>query len=263
MIGKKYKGNKACYRAERRLGSGKFGQAWEGKVISVKGKKKWLTEAGPRRGDIVVIKWANLGDQYSVDEDRAFLKKVNSTIRSELSSLKRLAELKCVAHVYDYGRTYVKPNGRSRQEAIFLVEEFLDGTRFDKYLGERFGQGTGKKTFRGISDSSKFMEHAIRLATVVRDIHHQGVIHGDIWQKNIMVRKMESKPDELCFFDLGASVIRDTALLRPDRLARRRSDGYCAPERRLGERHGRRSDIYTLWEGFSTSWLLASLLLTP
>ncbi|MCG7853714.1 MAG: protein kinase, partial [Methanosarcinaceae archaeon] len=71
-----------------------------------------------------------------------------------------------------------------------------------------------------------------------------GVIHGDIWQNNIMVTRTDDL--ELRFFDLGASARRDTILLRPDALAARRSDKYCAPERRLGERHGRRSDIYSL-----------------
>jgi serine/threonine protein kinase len=243
MTKKVYKGNKAQYRVETRLGSGGFGQAWKGSVISIKKSNNWIAEPGPNVKDSVVIKWVNLQDRYSADDNRIFLQDVNSAINSELYSLKRLASLTCVASVYDYGHIELTLSNSSPQAAIFLVEEFLDGTRFDSYLLDKFGRGDGPdRTFKGISDPNVYLEHATRLATAVRKIHQQGVIHGDIWQENIMVKNS----GELCFFDLGASAIRDTIFLRPDGLARQRKDNYCAPERRSGERHGRRSDIYSL-----------------
>ncbi len=244
MEGKMCRGNKAAYQIETLLGSGGFGQAWKATVTNVEKANNWLVEPGPTQGTPIVIKWANLQKQYSAAENRVFLQDVNSAINSELSVLKLLTGLTCVARVYDYGHIDLELSDGSPQAAIFLIEELLVGTRFDEYLLEKFGGGVGEdRTFTGIEDSSTFLEHAIRLATAVREIHHRGVIHGDIWQENIMVMVGSG---ELRFFDLGASAIRDTAFLRPDTLARQRSDKFCAPERRLGERHGRRSDIYSL-----------------
>lgn len=243
MKGSICQGNCGSYQLNTRLGSGGFGQTWEATITDVKKSNGWLVKSRPRQGDRVVIKWANLQERYSPAENRAFLQDVNSAINSELSALSRLAGLRCVARVYDYGLIDLTLGDGSPQGAIFLVEEFLDGKRFDTHLLETFGRVAGEvRTFDGIEDPGPFLNLATSLAAAVREIHHLGVIHGDIWQENIMV--MDS--DELRFFDLGASAVRDTAFLRPDTLARQRSDTYCAPERRRGERHGRRSDIYSL-----------------
>lgn len=126
------RGNKALYQLKTALGSGGFGQAWRGTVTSVEKSNDWLSEPGPTKGAFVVIKWANLQERYSADENRIFLQDVNSAINSELSSLERLADLRCVARVYDYGHIDLKLSDGSRQAAIFLVEEFLDGTRSPK-----------------------------------------------------------------------------------------------------------------------------------
>jgi len=243
MERKELRGNKASYQIQTRLGVGGFGQTWKATIISIEESDHWLVEPGPPQDSLVVVKWANLRPQYSADENRRFLQDVNSAINSELAALNLLGSLKCVARVYDYGHINLTLSDGSPQAAIFLVEEFLDGTRFDNHLMINFGFDlVDACTFTGIGDSDIFLWYAAMLSNAIRDIHHRGVIHGDIWPENIMVMGQ----DDLRFFDLGASAFRDTSFLRPQFLDKQRSDSYCAPERRLGERHGRRSDIYSL-----------------
>jgi serine/threonine protein kinase len=240
MEGTELEGKKGIYQLTESLGAGGFGQAWRATVANVKSTGRWLVDPGPQKGATVVVKWPNLQDQYSAAENAAFLQDVNRTINSELSALKRLADLSCVARIYDMGLLGVTLDDDSPQGAIFLVEEYLPGERLDEHLTGKFGDST--LAFSGIGDSDRFLDYAIRLASAVRDIHHRGVIHGDIWERNIV----SAPTGELRLFDFGAAAIRDTAFLRPDSLAARRSDSRVAPERRRGERHGRRSDIYSL-----------------
>lgn len=234
---------KARYQLIEPLGEGVFGQACAAKIVRIHKTGNWLIDSKPRRTDKVVIKFANIQKEFSPSENQAFLKDVNDTINSDHSALQKLAGLSCVARIYDIGMIKVKLSNHLICETIFLVEEFLQGTRFDDYLLLKFGKSdNASHVFSGISDQQEFFDYALRLTYSLREIHHRGIIHGDIWQKNIMV--MDDGSFE--FIDFGASAFRDNLFLRADRLARRRNDAAVAPERRLGDRHGRRSDIYSM-----------------
>ena len=239
-------GRKGTYQLEKILAKGGFGQTWKAKVTRVKRSEEWLVKPGPKVNDTVIIKWANIQDNYAPSENLDFLEKVNATINKELSTLEKLSDLDCVARIYDTGQIILQLPDGSIQASIFLVEQYLSGKMFDKHLLQKFGIGVSKeKQFSGISNADLFLEYAGQLTSVVRDIHYRGVIHGDIWQNNIIVKK-QGDTRKYCLIDFGSSAIRNTAALKPDSLARERRDNYVAPERKNGERHGRRSDIYSL-----------------
>jgi serine/threonine protein kinase len=237
-------GDKGVYTLKHKLGLSGVGQSWVASVDKILKHNKWLVKPGPKVGDKVVIKWANLQPGFSPADNHAFLQEVNASINLELSVLKQLASLACVAKIYDFGHvSMILPDGSS-EGAFFLVEEFLEGVDFEEYLKDRFGHSSNKdeRVFTGISEPQDFFKLALQLTSALRTVHQQGVIHGDIWQNNIKV----SENGELRLFDFGSSTIRYTTFLHPDILARRRTDSYVAPERRHGERHGRRSDIYSI-----------------
>lgn len=240
---KQIEGLKGSYVPFARLGSGGFSQAWQAKVTKIKKSSCWIVNPGPKVGDTVVVKWANIEKQYSDYQILDFINDVNHALNTELTALKQLAGLDSIPRVFDIANKLQELEGGMIENMFVIVEEYVQGHLLDSYLMEKYSVGAGEqRKFSGIDDCSRFFDLAIRLASIVREIHRRGVLHGDIWHRNVKI----DQTDKLRILDFGSAAFRHTTMLRPGTFEKRRSDPFCAPEVRNGQRHGRRSDIYSL-----------------
>jgi len=140
-----------------------------------------------------------------------------------------LAQVEGVAHIFDIGHFPISL-GQAEEASRFVVFEYVDGERLDHFV-DRASADTNK----GGLGSDDFFSLSRQLATIIGELHRRGLIHGDIWPRNIILR-------DGChpiLIDFGQSVIRAEARFAPPDQSQH---AYLAPE-------GRRSveaDVFSL-----------------
>jgi len=233
-----FSGHSADYDVIREIGSGAHARTFRARIREVRDDPGWLTGEGPPHGDTVLIKSPRIEKDRPPQEIRQFLGNVCGIFDQELGALKRLSSVDGVARVYDWG-DYLETISDSGDVAIarFLVQEYVKGDLLTEYLQREFA--LPGRAFNGIASAADFFRLAESMVDILKAVHLERVIHGDIWPRNIII--VES--GEPILIDFGSSRFRD------DRYQCGReepSHAYCAPERRNGYREGRRSDIYSM-----------------
>ncbi|MEX2284884.1 MAG: RIO1 family regulatory kinase/ATPase [Gemmatimonadota bacterium] len=96
----------------------------------------------------------------------------------------------------------------------FVVSEWIRGERFDLWRGAQ-----------DLPTENSFFVWARRLTEAIGEIHRAGIVHGDVWHNNIIVRD-DVDP---VFIDLGQSIFRASL---PPAADEYESHPYMAPERK-------------------------------
>lgn len=219
------KGQKAEYRVVKKIGYGAYGQTFLGKVIRLT-QTPDLPRVALKEGMDVAIKLPPVLDDksYSVNERRQFLSKVNECFRNEYSMAPRLARIRSAAHLIDIGVDPV-PLGDIPDISLFIVYEYITGVSLERWRQNQTNQV--------IAD--KFFNLAKAITTAVGDIHQVGIVHGDLWPQNIMIRGDE----EVVIVDFGEAYRRNQIEQAANA---HKTHPYLAPERFLSIA----SDIYSL-----------------
>ncbi len=242
-VGRLFEGRAADYEIVSPLGEGAFSITFLAEIVRIRNDRAWFAHPrGPLSvGTRVVIKLPKIDFTRSALENRARIHEVTSQLMNDFAALQQLRSLGSVAKILDHGTVTLSLDSSAEAAVIpatFLVEEHVDGLRFDHYLARRFGAAA---TFAGIPAAKDFFALALAIARIVRDIHQARIVHGDIWYTNIIMRG-----DDAVFIDFGSSLLRDYSFRMSPPRARDPQHGFYAPERRGGAREGRRSDIYAL-----------------
>jgi serine/threonine protein kinase len=102
-------------------------------------------------------------------------------------------------------------------------------------------------SFKGLSDVGVWFRLATQLLTILRNVHNQRIIHGDIWPPNIMV----DQGGNLSVIDFGEAWKFDTTLDRVADTSSSKRHAYLAPERLRSDLNPRQrwyspADIYSI-----------------
>jgi serine/threonine protein kinase len=218
----------AAYRIVRPLGAGGRGQTYHAKVHDI-----YNTDSGlPPTGTDVVIKVVKLDEGRGMLSLRRFMELVDAKLMEEAFALRKLADLPCVARYVDTGTVPVELR-RDLVHPRFLVQEYIDGV----VLEDAFD-----KPFLGVSTAADWFELACTMTEVLLEVHQRGIVHNDIWPRNIMLREGR-KP---VLIDFGEAVFRSARELSLIDQPKRR-DVWIAPEwSRTHMRPSRRADIFSL-----------------
>jgi serine/threonine protein kinase len=216
-VGDLLDGDRATYRVTSLLSEeGAHGKTYTALVETLRVSPNPADTSQPLQvGLQVVIKVPpGLDDTtYTYADMRDFLSRVNQALDGEFRLFTRLRGVRSAASVYDIGPFYVRI-GDTDERSCFLVSEYVQGQRLDKWRRE-----PQREPF----SAEDFFKWARSLAEALSEIHQAGIVHGDIWPKNIIIRN-DAKP---IFIDFGQAVIR-AELTRPDKSER--SHVYMAPE---------------------------------
>lgn len=194
--GARLRGHHATYETLDFLSAGQSAETYKARVTSLE-----PDTVGMRIDEEVVIKIPlfipNLADAQLED----FISNLARLFTREETSLRRLADLDCVASFLDIG-THEFPL-QKLPATKFMVQRFIRGHSLGEYLESNYAdQESG--AFTGLS-GEEFYRHARALADAVRKVHSKLVIHGDIWPENIIVRQN----GELVLIDFGQAVFRE------------------------------------------------------
>jgi serine/threonine protein kinase len=228
-------GNHARYVVIDCLGRGAFSMTYTARVSAIQAPRPEI-----EIGMLVVVKTPtlDLGRSYYDKEHRLAALHVEAT--ANYRSLQRLRGLDCVAGALDFGAIPVKLGQGVDSPAFFIVQEYVEGERFDRFLQTLFHAGE-----KYVIGASAFFDWARKISESLLKVHQRGVIHGDLWPENIMVR--DAQP---VLIDFGQGVFRDFPLTQTTLLSR--PHDYLAPERlraageRLGSTWYVAADIYSL-----------------
>lgn len=198
------------------------------------------TQAGA--GELVVVKTPSIDPSRSFEDIQEFLDLVDRGFRAEYQASESLRGLRCAAAVRDVGTTTKLPLGSRKHNLPFLVQQHIPGMTMRDYIKV---SGPCEK----IDDWSRL---AAKLAQALADVHARGVVHGDLWPPNIILRKRKvtSSPPRLSQYDpvlidFGESVLVDLAFDWPGSSGL--SSPYAAPERRSPDRRWHYpADVYAL-----------------
>ncbi len=214
--GRRLQGSKHRYELDHWLGGGGSSETYLAYQVY---------EGHPDKTKKVAIKLPLLKNRLSTEEAARRLNVLNAELLKESPALAKLTKLAGVAHLLDTGTFDVEVDGGTIPGATFLVQEFVDGERLDKFMLKHFeATGQFKGQFKGIPKANDFLFWANAIAERLLEIHRQGVNHGDLWQHNIMVRK-----GKVIFIDFGNASLRQSLGGNKSR-----SDNYyLAPEHKV------------------------------
>jgi serine/threonine protein kinase len=180
------------YSIIRELASGQFGRTYIAKSLNTNRE--------------VVIKIPRVPPSLSLGEQLEFLQSLHSELALEALPLKRLKQVRGVAHLLDYGISRSNLNDPNETFVIFLAHEYIHGHSLDHHLLLNFAQPNG--TFVGIRRPRDYFRWALALTKGLRAIHRAQVIHGDIWRKNIIV----NNSGRAIYIDLAQGWLNDRLL---------------------------------------------------
>jgi len=153
----------------------------------------------------------------------------------EARALSKLKGLQCVAQYVDNGTFKASVANREAVHPRFLVQQFIEGT----VLAEAFAK---PEDFTGISSAADWFKLAISIVDALLAVHQRGVVHNDIWHRNIMLKK-DGKPVLIDFGEAIFRTARDLGYVDEPR----RQDPWIAPEWNWTHiRPSRRADIFAL-----------------
>jgi serine/threonine protein kinase len=170
----------------------------------------------------VFIKTLSLRTKTTGAELDQHINRSNEVFEREQWSLRKLSTVEGVARFKDYGTIELHESDRVRL-VRFLVQEFIVG-------GEDLTRAYGGERFRGVS-GTEWVSLAKQLLTILRDVHNQGIRHGDIRPDNILRAR-----GQLYLSDFGQSaMLTPSSAIPSDAPASSEQkdlpDPYRAPER--------------------------------
>jgi serine/threonine protein kinase len=197
-----------------------------------------LTNANGAALKEVFIKSVNLKRRTNADEVQKRLKRLHGTFQGEVLHKPRLAKVPNIAHVTAYGTSPLVIHD-CEFGVPFLVQEYIDGIEFDKYL--KLKTGNSKSPFKGLVSAVEWLILAKQLISIIDSIHSEQVIHGDIWNANILM-----SGEQPILIDFGQSFIRDIHLCNDTPSFK--DNVFLAPERlrNSGRSWEAPADIYSL-----------------
>jgi serine/threonine protein kinase len=218
--GHELEGQAAAYRVLRssnekvELGRGRNGITYLAEVTAQKKPVQGLTERAR-----VVIKIPAFDHSRSAALIRRMLAELHTKFEDEWAALQQLIGLTCAAGVLDFNAyPHLLPSGQE-VHPLFMVQEYVPGRNLAVFMDDEFGNGS-KGSFRGIDSVELFFEYASKLAKALLQVHQRQVVHGDIWQENILVRRhdeeqIHTRNDRSAFLpvfiDFGQALLRDLA----------------------------------------------------
>jgi len=206
-----------------------------------------IQHGGERSGVKVVIKIPNLNTKdYSEEEIRVRIRELNEAVSSEYESSKDLRSLPGVAPIINFGiaRWTIQHEYAFEALLIFAVFPFITGRNLDTWCDEnRKREGS----FKGLADATEWFRFARQILSILRNVHNQRIIHGDIWPPNIMIDEGEN----LTVIDFGECWKFDTTLDRLADTSSAKRHAYLAPERLRSDLNPRQrwyspADIYSI-----------------
>jgi serine/threonine protein kinase len=198
-------GAAAELKVKKFLGRGGSGVTYLSNVISAR------LGTGMKRGQLVVIKMPTLKSAQTISQIETRLATLFHKGLKERDAMNILRKLNCVAHIYDHGsyRKILIDGSFSSGSIPMVVQEYIVGERLDRYLAQRAStphQGRHKKgRFRGLPTSQAFFYWTRHIVSVIGRVHQRQIIHGDIWENNVIVRKGTREP---VLIDFGQAAFR-------------------------------------------------------
>lgn len=224
------------YRLLRKLGAGGRGLAFEAEILK-----------GSREGTTVVVKIPNVDiSRFDEEQVKARLFELKASFHSELESAMELNGIQGVAAIIDGGT----PPWRVRHKFPFIdtipfaVYEFVSGLDLDDWCAKHHSTDGA---FKGIRDVRVWFRLAKQILSTIQSVHHQRIIHGDLWPKNIRV----NDAGNITIIDFGECWKMDTARDHESDFSSSHRHAYLAPERYRSEPNHRRkwytpADIYSI-----------------
>lgn len=229
-----FQGLHATYRVLGELGRGGRGKTYHAEI-----SKSDTENPDMQIGRRVVVKTIAIDQFRGSGAVRRFVNRVNTLLEHEFAALTKLRGLACVAQCFDTGIWEAPLPDKIATHPRFIIQEFIEGKGFDEYLKAKFSADDDE--FHGLPSPDLWFEYAFQLCEGLNMVHQRGVIHADIWPKNIIVRGKE-----FVYIDFGEAVFRaeKDPFYAPEWS---RTDQYVAPEWRIRSRtSSRRGDIYSL-----------------
>jgi serine/threonine protein kinase len=225
----------AKYEIVRPLGEGGRGQTY---LALVRQREADAPSNVPAVGTNVVIKTVKIDEERGMRSISYFIDFVDRRLMEEGRALSKLKGLQCVAHYVDTGTFRVVLGNGEVLVPRFLVQEFIKGTVLESALPAR----VNSKDFTGIASAAEWFELSLSIVEALLAVHQRGVVHNDIWHKNIMLTE-EGRPILIDFGEAIFRTARDLAYVdQPNR-----QDPWIAPEWNWTHmRPSRRADIFAL-----------------
>jgi serine/threonine protein kinase len=164
------------------------------------------------------------------EQDRERLANIRKTYQREYLARERLAGIKNVSHYLGTGE-FRLPGG---EKLPFLAQSFVNGKMFDEYYQDRELRNTGNAAFAGVKSSAEWFEMAQSLVSILKRVHNQQIVHGDIGPRNVLLvdQKPAGRIEAIPFIvDFGQSILLWEQSNRPGRKeANPQVAAYRAPE---------------------------------
>jgi serine/threonine protein kinase len=225
----------AEYRIETDLGEGGRGRTFLAVVIT---REESATSDIPTVGTPVVIKTGKIDEARGWESTQYFINFVDKKLVEEKRALAKLSGLRCVAQVIDSGTYRVTLFRNEVAEPRFLVQQYIKGYVLSKAKAI-IGDGP-EESFAGIDDATKWFDIAINIVDALLAVHQRGVVHNDIWHRNVML----DQDGQIVLIDFGEAIFRTAHrfLEKPDR-----KDPWIAPEWISSRmRPSRRADVFAV-----------------
>jgi serine/threonine protein kinase len=198
------------------LAVGAFGELYKARSIS--------NTTDSKDSPLVVLKVPRIDEHQDLPDKFYQIGNVLTVFTFEKTMMERLRGLTCVPQLLDHGRFDLRiQRSEPAFTVLFLVEEYIEGQPLRTYLATHYSNACCE--FSGLEDPGQFISWARKIAVPLIEIHQRQVVHGDIWQDNILVAPGE----ELKIIDFGQALFRDLTFGR-DRWPVRTHP--CAPPER-------------------------------
>jgi serine/threonine protein kinase len=228
------------YRLNEIVGKGARACTFRARVLRAPRTNSKTSSSDAAVGMTVIVKTPRIDPQGDPQRGSDFVAMVNRSLEHEIRMTGKLQGVSAVAQILDWGQSPVKLRDGSDVSATYVVQQYIDGPRLDKYLTDCFAEKG--RPFKGISTSDEWFNLAKSLAITVKLVHQRGVCHQDIWGPNFVMRDRDHVP---CLIDFGEAAMRLTSYL-PWRL-KIHPHPYMDPElRRNAKWPSRRADLYSL-----------------
>lgn len=162
------------------------------------GARGILARAGLEKdGAQVIVKFPNLDEKMSPQDIEQRIEEFNGDVHRELDAYDKLQASGAknnIAIVYGNG-AYPGLIDDIRFPIPYVVQEYIDGLQLDKWCEIKYGS-----PFQGIEEADDWFKLSRKIVEILGWIHQERVVHGDIWQPNIMMRFSDSQP---VFVDFG------------------------------------------------------------
>jgi serine/threonine protein kinase len=152
-------------------------------------------------------------------------------------------EAKLVSQLRDPHTLTVFDYGRTENDGLYMVSEYVDGTNLLDFVCDR-----------GALSPNRATAMCLQLLFSLQEAHERNVLHRDIKPANVMVFDLPGRPHQVKLLDFGIAKAFETSADGADSMSvaltgKGRvvgSPGYMSPEQIRGESLAPRSDIYSL-----------------